>query len=398
MSAADLPALPELKRVTAADVHKAGTHVATLTRSPAGEVTFAYLPGHRGDAVASTLPVGVDPVTRPGGGLPPFFAGLLPEGHRLTVLRRASKTSADDELTLLLATGGDLPGDVQVAPAGVAPEDPQPLASDDSTGLDFAALTDSPDRHGLPGVQAKASASMVNTPLATRGSRALLKIDPPDHPHLVENEALHLAGARALRIPVADHAVVHDRYGRAGLLITRVDRERQADGSFRCLALEDAAQALDVYPAQKYAVTTEEVILALAGSTAAQPVAARNLYLQFLYAWLTGNGDLHAKNVSVLQGSDGRWQVAPVYDVPCTVLYRDMTMALTVDGRVKGLRRRHWEALADAIGLPQRAARAAMSKALAAADRVDLSALPFDGSPLNGAERELRHRRGELRN
>lgn len=51
MSAADLPALPELKRATAADVHKAGTHVATLTRSPAGEVTFAYLPGHRGDAV-----------------------------------------------------------------------------------------------------------------------------------------------------------------------------------------------------------------------------------------------------------------------------------------------------------------------------------------------------------
>ena len=210
MSAADLPALPELKRVTAADVHKAGTHVATLTRSPAGEVTFAYLPGHRGDAVASTLPVGVDPVTRPGGGLPPFFAGLLPEGHRLTVLRRASKTSADDELTLLLATGGDLPGDVQVAPAGVAPEDPQPLASDDPAGLDFAALMNSLDRHG-----------------------------------------------------------------RAGLLVTRFDRERQADGSFRRLALEDAAQALDIYPAQKYAVTTEEVILALAGSTAARTDGGR---------------------------------------------------------------------------------------------------------------------------
>ena len=240
-----------------------------------------------------------------------------------------------------------------MVPAGVAPEDPRPLASDDPADLDFAALTASPDRHGLPGVQAKASASMVNTPLALRGSRALLMIDPPDHPHLVENEALHLAGARALRIPVAEHTVVHDQHGRVGLLVTRFNRERQPDGSFRRLALEDAAQALDVYPAQKYAVTTEEAILALTGLTAAQPVAARNLYLQFLYAWLTGNGDLHAKNVSVLQGADGRWQVAPVYDVPCTALYRDMTMALSVDGRVKGLRRRHWEALADAVGLPR---------------------------------------------
>lgn len=397
MSAPDLPALPELKRVTVADVHKSGTHVGTLTRSPAGEVTFAYLPGHRGDAVASTLPLDVGPVTRPGGGLPPFFAGLLPEGHRLTVLRRAAKTSADDELTLLLGIGGDLPGDVQVVPAGVAPADPQPLASDYPAGLDFAALTDSPDRHGLPGVQAKASASMVNTPLALRGSRALLKIDPPDHPHLVENEALHLAGARALRIPVAEHAVLHDRHGRAGLLVTRFDRERQTDGSFRRLALEDAAQALDVYPAQKYAVSTEEVILALAGLAAATPVAARNLYLQFLFAWLTGNGDLHAKNVSVLQGTDGRWQVAPVYDVPCTALYGDMSMALSIDGRTKNLRRRHWEALADTIGLPQRAADAALRTALTAADRIALSVLPFDGSPLHGAERELRHRRGELR-
>ena len=30
------------------------------------------------------------------------------------------------------------------------------------------------------------------------------------------------------------------------------------------------------------------------------------LYLQFLFAWLTGNGDLHAKNVSILRPSQGR--------------------------------------------------------------------------------------------
>ena len=47
------------------------------------------------------------------------------------------------------------------------------------------------------------------------------------------------------------------------------------DYIFRRLALENAAQALDVYPAQKYAVTTEEVILALAGSTAARTDGGR---------------------------------------------------------------------------------------------------------------------------
>ena len=391
------PDLSGLKRVTTADVYKAGHLAGTLERNAQGGVAFAYQPGYDGPPVASTLPVTDAAVTAPGGGLPTFFSGLLPEGHRLSVLRSAAKTSLDDELTLLLAIGADVPGDTQIVPGGTTPHEPAPLAAENPTDLDFTALAGGVDRTGLPGVQAKASASMVNVPLTLAGRGALLKLDPPEHPHLVENEALHLTAAARLGVPVSGHAVVTDRKGTPGLLVGRFDRRHQEDGTVHRLALEDGAQVLDVYPAQKYNVTTEDLISALAARAAARPVAARNLYLQFLFAWLTGNGDLHAKNVSVLQGPDGRWQVAPVYDVPCTALYRDMTMALSVDGRVKDLRRRHWEALADAIGLPQRAADAAMRKALAAADRIDLSTLPFEGSPLRGAERELRHRRGELR-
>ncbi|MDY6054760.1 type II toxin-antitoxin system HipA family toxin [Micrococcus sp.] len=390
-------ALDRLRRVTRADVYKASTLAGHLTRDTQGTVTFHYTQGYCAAPVASTLPVDGRPVVAPGGGLPPFFSGLLPEGHRLTVLRTATKTSADDELTLLLAVGADAPGDVQIVPAGETPHEAPALAAATPGALDFAAIADIPDRRALPGVQAKASASMVNVPLALHGRSAILKLDPPEHPHLVVNEALHLEGARRLGIPVSEHDVVTDRHGRPGLLVRRFDRVDVDDGAPARLALEDGAQALGIYPAQKYAVTTEEVITALTALTPAAPVAARNLYLQFLYAWLTGDGDLHAKNVSVLQGTDGRWQVAPMYDVPCTVLYRDMTMALTVDGRDRTLRRRHWEALADAIGLPQRAAEAAMRKALAAAEAVDLRRLPFEGSPLKGAERELRYRRGELR-
>ncbi len=388
--------LDGLKRVTDADVYKAGVRAGTLTRDERGLITFRYLEGYSGAPVASTLPIRPEPVTAPGGGLPPFFSGLLPEGHRLTVLRRATKTSADDELTLLLAVGTDVPGDVQIAPRGAQLAEESPLATDDPGSLDFTTLADLPDRHALPGVQAKASASMVNVPVHLRGRSALLKLDPPNHPHLVANEALHLRHATALSIPVSGYSVVRDRNGLEGLLVARFDRPPSSTGVPARLALEDAGQALGIYPAHKYNVTTEDVINVLAGLTPHRPTAARNLYLQFLYAWLTGNGDLHAKNVSVLQGATGRWDIAPVYDVPCTVLYRDMSMALSVDGRTKNLRRRHWEALANSIGLPMKAARAAMTGALNAAARIDLSTLPFSGSPLHGAQRELRHRRSEL--
>lgn len=116
----------------------------------------------------------------------------LPEGHRLTVLKNAAKTSFDDEMTLLLAVGADVPGDVQVVPVGEKPIEPDALADASSPEeLDFAVLANSVDLHGLPGVQDQASASMLTTPLASRGQRCLLKLDPAQNPHLVVNEAAH---------------------------------------------------------------------------------------------------------------------------------------------------------------------------------------------------------------
>lgn len=92
----------------------------------------------------------------------------------------------------------------------------------------------------------------------------------------------------------------------------------------------------------------------------------------------------------------GGFVVAPVYDVPCTLLYGDDSQALPVDGRMKNLRSRHWAAFAQAIGLPERATLAANALALRAASAVDLKALPFEGSPLTRTERELRYCRGQL--
>ena len=166
----------------------------------------------------------------------------------------------------------------------------------------------------------------------------------------------------------------------------------------RACAASRCADEADVIDAAKYALDTERVIRSLAEVCRAPAVAARNLYLQFLFAWLTGNGDLHAKNVAVLRSDVATrgWAIAPVYDIPCTLVYGDDSMALPVAGRTRKLRLRHWRELAVAIGLPERAAVSAERLALAAASSVDLSTLPFSGSPLHRAERELRFRRAEI--
>lgn len=105
-----MTALDELRDVERADVLKQGARAGRLTRR-ADAVEFAYEEEYvhaGGPPVATTLPLSSAPVvTHAPGALPPFFSGLLPEGRRLSALRTAVKTSADDELTLLLAVGGD---------------------------------------------------------------------------------------------------------------------------------------------------------------------------------------------------------------------------------------------------------------------------------------------------
>lgn len=157
--------------------------------------------------------------------------------------------------------------------------------------------------------------------------------------------------------------------------------------------MEDAAQLLGIVPGDKYRVSAEDVCQAVMDAVQAPPIAAQNLYVQFLFAWLTGNGDLHAKNVSVLQGPDGRWKISPIYDIPCTLVYGDKTLALSISGKTQGLKKTHWDEFAAWLGLNSRVVCKLNQTVVNAAAQVNLHDAGFEGSPLHGAEHELRFRR-----
>lgn len=358
--------LQQLRMVESADVYKAGRSAATLTRTPEG-VAFRYRPewlATGGVPVASTLPLRSEPRVRGGGAVPSFFAGLLPEGRRLSALRRDIKTSADDELSLLLAVGADAVGDVQIVPAGVPPAQVPPRVSVKDFGevrfVDLLAEVGvRPERVGLPGVQDKVSAAMLSLPVARAGARFILKLDPPEFRHLVANEAFFLRAARLSGIVTARAETVTDRDGRQGLLVERFDRVLDpATGQPHALAVEDGLQALDRPPADKYVVGSEAALAGLVALCQAPLPAARDFLRQLVFAYLTGNGDAHAKNFSVLQGVDGEWRPAPAYDLPSSQPYGDTTMALSIGGRTSGdFSGQAFIALGDRLGLPERASR-----------------------------------------
>jgi serine/threonine-protein kinase HipA len=397
--------LEHLRTVRQADVYKAGRLAATLTRTDAG-VEFRYLPEWIADSrppVASTLPVRAEPVVRAAGALPAFFAGLLPEGRRLGVLRRAVKTSADDELSLLLAVGADAIGDVQVVPTGVAPvEVPPRIVVEHAGRISFTELLIElgirAQRAALPGVQDKTTAAMITLPVTRAGERYILKLNPAEYPHLVENEAFFLDAARKSGLTTSPSELVLDRDGNPGLLVRRFDRVT-VEGRLHLLAVEDGCQVSDRPPADKYLLGAGSTFAALAARCDAPVLAARELIRQLCFAYLTGNGDAHAKNFSVLQDVEGEWKVSPSYDVPCSYLYGDVTMALSIGGRTGGdFGMSDFLALGRELDVPQRAVERAVREI---SDRCDawlpgLDELPFHRGTIATLRRVVTHRRSRL--
>jgi serine/threonine-protein kinase HipA len=398
-----------------ADIYKAGVLAARLERHDGG-TRFSYLPAYLasgGPAVASSLPLTPHTVLSAAGAAPPYFTGLLPEGRRLNALRRSIKTSVDDELSLLIAAGANPVGDVQIVGHGEKLDpDEHAVELDPGTPVDFEALLGDSgliDPVALAGVQDKLSAGMISMPVASAGRRYILKLNAPEFPHVVENEYVMFRYAARLRIPLSRVQLIRDVASRPGLLVERFDRVPVlgVPRAVQRLAVEDGAQVLGLYPADKYNVGYGQVCHALAAYCAARLPAVRNLALQAAFAWLTGNGDLHAKNVSMVQQPAGEWSIAPVYDIPSTVVYGDKTLALTLDGKRTGISRKHFLGWAAGMGLTERAAVQVLELALRASEPLladlqsgtafrsmtDDGASPFSAMVTRDWVKELKHRR-----
>ena len=374
-----------LRQVEAATVYKKDRVAGRLARHPSG-VDFRYDESYLdtdSTAVASTLPLTSEPFTAPAGALPPYFSGLLPEGRRLSALRAAVKTSADDELSLLLAVGADAVGDVRVVPDGTDPLEVSPRVEvrrwDELSFAEvLAAETGAdPDRVALPGAQPKASARMISFPVRRGSSRFILKLDPPEFPMLCRNEWLMLQVARACALPTASAELVTDREGREALAVQRFDRTPTGG----LLAVEDACQALGRYPADKYNVTTETACAALSRLGDAPLVVARTLLRWVAFAYVTCNGDLHAKNLAVAERPDGTYQAAPAYDLPSSYPYGDVTLALPINGKSReDVGRANLIALAESLGVLAKAAGKVVDEVVAGtvpwAERLAESGLP----------------------
>ncbi|QQO35396.1 type II toxin-antitoxin system HipA family toxin [Bradyrhizobium diazoefficiens] len=385
-------ALPAAERIQSLDISLNNLPIGTLVRTPGDYNAFNLLPSYRSlnnPPILSLSLRSVDGGLRKDpkpirGALPPFFANLLPEEKLREAMEKhhAASVRPGNDFDLLAALGTNLPGAVRALPSDGMPVPIGP-----------AAEAGKKARFSLAGVQMKLSV-MKNTgkeggiTLAVDDEQGeyIAKFPSVTHIGLSENEFAILALAEALGMDVPARELV-DRSEFAGipeefntmstgkvLLVRRFDRE--ASGAR--VHMEDFAQVFGRYPSEKYTGAAYHNIAAALNSGVSFDAAIEFVRRLALTA-LTGNGDMHLKNWSLLYPGDGRTPtLSPVYDVLSTIPYipKDgMALSLAGEKSFKALTQERWRSFANRSRLPEGAVMTAVAET-AALVRAKWSVLP----------------------
>ncbi len=338
MKITDTKALDELS------IYRENVKAGTLKRIVNGcsfEYTPEFLAHPRYEGLSYRMKKSPTPLKIHGTNLHPFFAGLLPEGLRLKALVKGIKTSEDDLFSLFASVGSHVIGDVYAE----AQAQPLALQVPKLREIDFYEYfqsvlnqnTYSGGEDALAGVQEKISASMISFPLniAQASKSYILKLNPKDKTHLVENELNCMKLAEKCGIKTAKVKIVFDKNRNAGLLVERFDRVWiENEKNFQMLHQEDGCQILNRYPADKYKLSFNEIIEGVAEIATAPASSILKLLRLYSYSYLIGNGDLHAKNISLFTHHDHSMiDMTPAYDLISTHLYGDHKMAIKFEGK-----------------------------------------------------------------
>lgn len=300
----------------------------------------------------------------------PWLANLLPETH-LAEIGQQLKVSPQDVVGLLGHIGRDTAGALSIGEPRKPGTNLQSIPDEEALERILNELPSKPflvGEHGvsmsLAGVQEKLPVFVddrgkISIPVDGSPSTHILKPDTKRLAGSVENEAFCLALARACGLEAAK-ATIGAAGKRRYLLVERYDRFTDPEGEIRRLHQEDLCQLTGHFASQKYerSSTGRGVTLKMMFNTISDlvsPGERLTLLDAVIFNVLICNSDSHAKNYSILIGAGGSTKMAPLYDLMCAAVYRQVDQSLPqgIAGRFNAteLRRANWLTLAEEIGL-----------------------------------------------
>ncbi len=276
-----------------------------------------------------------------------FFGNLLPEGNARDSLCRKFGISVDNDFELLLRIGQDCAGALVLTDQNTLPknkdeeEEEIPLKElsewlkNDSAGILDLQIKGNL-RLSLAGAQNKLPLIYKDNkfykPLGLQPTTHILKPSPKNFKNLAQNEWLHATIYASMGLPTANSQLVKigQKYA---LLVERYDRKKE-NGKWTRLHQEDFCQALTISYRRKYESEGGPNLLScckLIEDRSGEVSSDMDALLKWqILNVLTGNCDGHGKNLSLLRHADGKWRLAPFYDLVNTKFYPSLTHKLAM--------------------------------------------------------------------
>lgn len=178
----------------------------------------------------------------------------------------------------------------------------------------------------------------------------------------VEDCTMHLA--ELFRIPVVPHSLIKLRSGELAYLTRRIDRNVK---NLKPIHMEDLCQLSGKLTEHKYRGSMESIgkIIRQYSSNAIYDIIT--FFEITLFSFLTGNGDMHLKNFSLLHNENGLITLTPAYDLLSTRLFIDSKedpeeLALTLNGKKNKFKLIDFEEFGKSIGLSEKQTRNSLNK------------------------------------
>lgn len=241
-----------------------------------------------------------------------------------------------------------------------------PSISVKSTEL-ISEMNKNAGRMSISGVQIKALVKVNKSKKAVEfvqsGGTHILKPEPGEYPQLPQNENLCMCLAEsAAGFEVPPHGLFYLADRKICYIIKRFDRNAKGQK----IHMEDMAQLLDMPPDSKYESSLEKAGNAILKFSKRPYLDLIDFFERILFCFLTGNGDMHLKNWSLIEWPPDYWHLAPCYDLISSKIYlpQEDESALAINGKRNRLSLNDFAQLGNYLKIDGRSVKNAVDKML----------------------------------
>ena len=236
-----------------------------------------------------------------------------------------------------------------------------PYASGDMIALGTKVIQ---SQFSITGAQPKLSLDIDKTTSEKHGKFTIVGLwgnyilKPPSEKYTqlpeVEDLTMHLASIA--RIDVVPHSLIRMKDGSFAYITKRIDRHKKRNTVIK-IHMEDMCQLTERLTEDKYNGSYEQIAKVIWNFSSHPTLDIINFYEQVLFSFLTGNADMHLKNFSLFNTSNGEYKLTPAYDLVSTALVfpeDKEDLALHLNGRKRKLNRKDFIAAFNASSLDEK--------------------------------------------